>query len=61
VRGQGVARALKYETLAQAIGLGFRSVRTQNDGANAPILHLNDEMGYRPAAVILELHRKLTP
>jgi GNAT superfamily N-acetyltransferase len=59
VRGRGVARALKYETLAQAIALGFKAVRTQNDGANAPILHLNEEMGYELIAPVLELHRKL--
>jgi GNAT superfamily N-acetyltransferase len=60
VRGRGVARALKYETLAQAIALGFKAVRTQNDGANAPILHLNEEMGYHLIAPVLELHRKLS-
>jgi len=60
VRGRGVARALKYETLAQAIALGFIAVRTQNDGANAPILHLNEEMGYQLIAPMLELHRRLT-
>jgi RimJ/RimL family protein N-acetyltransferase len=59
VRGRGVARALKYETLAQAIGLGVERVRTQNDGANAPILHLNEEMGYQLVAPVLELHRSL--
>ncbi|MDQ2953307.1 MAG: GNAT family N-acetyltransferase [Chloroflexota bacterium] len=46
VRGRGVARALKLETVMQAIALGTTSVRTENDGANAPILHLNEEMGY---------------
>ena len=46
VRGRGVARALKLETVLQAIALGVRSVRTENDGANAPILHLNELMGY---------------
>jgi hypothetical protein len=46
VRGKGVARALKCETVAQAIALGVRRVRTENDGRNAPILHLNEEMGY---------------
>jgi GNAT superfamily N-acetyltransferase len=59
VRGRGIARALKYETLAQAIALGFKAVRTQNDGANAPILHLNEEMGYELMSPVLELHRKL--
>ncbi|MGH2451063.1 MAG: GNAT family N-acetyltransferase [Candidatus Limnocylindria bacterium] len=46
VRGKGVARALKLETVAQAIALGIPRVRTENDGENAPILHLNAEMGY---------------
>jgi GNAT superfamily N-acetyltransferase len=46
VRGRGVARALKLETVMQAISLGTKRVRTENDGENAPILHLNEEMGY---------------
>jgi hypothetical protein len=46
VRGQGVARALKCETLMQAIALGVDRVRTGNDGANDPILHINASMGY---------------
>jgi hypothetical protein len=48
VRGHGVARALKCETLVQAIGLGVDRVRTGNDGANDPILHINASMGYVP-------------
>lgn len=46
VRGRGVARALKLETVMQAIALGVKRVRTENDGQNAPILHLNELMGY---------------
>ncbi|HKY52139.1 MAG TPA: GNAT family N-acetyltransferase [Candidatus Limnocylindria bacterium] len=46
VRGRGVARALKLETVMQAIALGVPRVRTENDGQNAPILHLNEQMGY---------------
>ena len=59
VRGRGIARALKYATIAQAIEQGAREVETQNDTENAPILHLNQEMGYRPAKSQLELHRTL--
>jgi len=44
--GRPVARALKLETVMQAIALGVKSVRTENDGENAPILHLNEQMGY---------------
>ena len=46
VRGRGVARALKCETVAQAITLGVDRVRTGNDAANDPILHINETMGY---------------
>ncbi len=60
VRGRGIARALKYETIAQAIALGVERIRTQNDGENAPILHLNSQMGYVPIDPVLELHRELT-
>jgi GNAT superfamily N-acetyltransferase len=60
VRGRGIARALKYETVAQAIALGVERIRTQNDGENAPILHLNAQMGYMPIDPVLELHRELT-
>ena len=30
------------------MALGVAHVRTGNDGANAPILHINETMGYRP-------------
>lgn len=59
VRGRGIARALKYESMAQAIELGCQRVRTANDGANAPILHINQEMGYRLVTPMIELHRSL--
>jgi RimJ/RimL family protein N-acetyltransferase len=45
-RGRGIARAVKMETLAQAIELGVGSVRTDNDERNAPMLHINEELGY---------------
>jgi hypothetical protein len=59
VRGRGIARALKYESMAQAVELGYKRVRTANDGANAPILHINQEMGYRLVHPVIELHRSL--
>ena len=54
-RGRGIARALKCETLVQAIGLGVDRVRTDNDSTNTPILHINETMGYarRPDQVQL--------
>ena len=33
--------------MLQADALGIARVRTGNDAENAPILHLNEEMGYR--------------
>jgi GNAT superfamily N-acetyltransferase len=59
VRGRGIARALKYESIAQAIHLGHQRIRTSNDGANAPMLHINQEMGYRLIVPIVELHREV--
>jgi GNAT superfamily N-acetyltransferase len=59
VRGRGIARALKYETMAQAIQAGYRRVRTNNDADNPPILRINAEMGYELIAPIIELHRNL--
>lgn len=55
VRGRGVARALKCETVMQAIALGVDRVRTDNDGENAPILHLNASMGYTRRKDMIQL------
>jgi hypothetical protein len=46
-RGRGVARAVKCETVMQAIALGVDRIRTDNDFKNAPILHINETMGYK--------------
>jgi GNAT superfamily N-acetyltransferase len=58
-RGQGLARALKLETLVQAIDLGVTAVETDNDSENAPILHINEDLGYAELPGKLEFHRKL--
>ncbi|CAN5121143.1 hypothetical protein BH18CHL2_BH18CHL2_06820 [soil metagenome] len=60
-RGRGVARALKCETVAQAISLGVDRLRTDNDGANAPILHINESMGYRRRPDMVQLLRPAAP
>ncbi len=46
-RGRGVARAVKCETVMQAIALGVDRIRTDNDFKNTPILHINETMGYQ--------------
>ena len=48
-RGRGVARALKATQIAWAKANGYQELRTRNDERNAPIRHLNEEFGYRPA------------
>jgi GNAT superfamily N-acetyltransferase len=59
VRGRGVARALKCETLMQAIALGIDRVRTDNDSQNAPILHINETMGYRIRVEGIQFHKAI--
>ena len=59
VRGRGIARALKYESIGQAVDAGYPRVRTTNDADNPAILRVNEEMGYRLIAPIIELHRPL--
>ena len=56
-RGRGIARALKSETVMQAIALGVDKVRTDNDSQNAPILHINETMGYRIRAEMIQFMR----
>ena len=45
-RGRGIARALKLESMVQAIDAGTQKIRTGNDSTNAPILHLNEVLGF---------------
>jgi RimJ/RimL family protein N-acetyltransferase len=47
-RGRGIARAVKLQSLAQAIELGLPYVYTDNDSENAPMLHINERLGYGP-------------
>ncbi|HEV2010591.1 MAG TPA: hypothetical protein VGS17_06135 [Candidatus Limnocylindria bacterium] len=59
VRGRGLARALKCQTVAQAIALGVKHLRTNHDGENTPILHLNEAMGYHRIRGHIELLKKV--
>jgi GNAT superfamily N-acetyltransferase len=47
-RGRGLARAVKLQSLAQAVELDVPYVYTDNDSENAPMLHINQELGYHP-------------
>lgn len=46
-RGRGLARGVKLQSLAQAVELGVPLVCTDNDAENAPMLHINETLGYR--------------
>jgi len=45
-RGRGVALALKLRAIAYARGVGAPALRTNNDTMNAPMLHLNEKLGF---------------
>jgi RimJ/RimL family protein N-acetyltransferase len=58
-RGRGIARAVKLQTLAQAVELGVPEVQTDNDSENAPMLHINEALGYRPRPGWVEHHKRV--
>ena len=59
-RGRGLARAVKLETLAQAVDLGVPSVRTDNDSENAPMLHINERLGCVRRPGFVEHHKRVS-
>jgi RimJ/RimL family protein N-acetyltransferase len=59
-RGRGIARGVKLAVLRQAVEAGVERVRTDNDERNAPMLHINEELGYHRIPGFRGL-RKLAP
>lgn len=59
-RGRGIAKAVKLQTLAQAVELGVPVVLTDNDSENAPMLHINERLGYRRRPGFVEHHKRVT-
>ncbi|HEY1456642.1 MAG TPA: GNAT family N-acetyltransferase [Candidatus Dormibacteraeota bacterium] len=59
-RGRGVARAVKLQSLAQAVELGVPMVCTDNDSENAPMLHINEKLGYDRRPGFVEHHKRVT-
>jgi mycothiol synthase len=59
-RGRGIARAVKLQSLAQAVNLGVPYVCTDNDAENAPMLHINEALGYVRRPGFVEHHKRVT-
>ena len=57
-RGRGIAQALKLRTIQFARENGFRQIRTSNDSTNAPMLHINDTIGFQRKAPTIILERR---
>lgn len=60
-RGRGIARAVKLQTLAQAVALGVPAVYTDNDSQNAPMLHINEGLGYTRRPGFVSLVKRVEP
>jgi GNAT superfamily N-acetyltransferase len=58
-RGRGIARAVKLQSLAQAVELGVPNVCTDNDAENAPMLHINEALGYVRRPGWVEHHKRV--
>jgi mycothiol synthase len=58
-RGRGIARAVKLQSLAQAVELGVPLVVTDNDAENAPMLHINERLGYVRRPGFVEHHKRV--
>jgi GNAT superfamily N-acetyltransferase len=49
-RGRGLAVLVKHHALARAAAGGIETAVTENDERNAPMLRVNEQLGYRPTA-----------
>ncbi len=56
-RGRGIARAVKLAVLRQAIEQNVTRIRTDNDETNAPMLHVNEELGFQRIPGILSYRK----
>jgi len=47
-KGRGLARLAKLAVMRRLAEVGVELVLTENDATNAPMLAINDRLGYRP-------------
>ena len=59
-RGRGLSELLKRHALAHAAARGVTMALTDNDETNAPMLAVNDKLGYLPVASRLVFSRRHT-
>jgi GNAT superfamily N-acetyltransferase len=59
-RSRGIARALKLESIGQAIELGADSIKTDNDTENSAILHINETLGFIPLPGLVQYVKELS-
>jgi len=57
-RGRGLASLVKHHGLARLAAAGIREAVTENDEQNAPMLRVNERLGYRPAAANATFSRR---
>lgn len=51
LRGNGIGLLMKHHSLARAAAAGITRVVTDNDDTNAPMLAINEQLGYEPFSV----------
>ena len=56
--GAALSELLKRHALARAAAKGVTMALTDNDETNAPMLAVNDKLGYRPVASRLVFSRR---
>jgi GNAT superfamily N-acetyltransferase len=58
-RGRGIAMALKVRGVRLARSLGKQQIRTGNDSLNAPMLRINDAMGFQRESARITFEKAL--
>jgi len=59
-RGRKIALALKLLAIRFARACGATYIRTNNDSQNAPILAINEKLGYKPQQGLFRCLKELS-